>query len=131
MKNIKQDIGDSLRPEYQRSDFGEMVRGKYAKKQVDFAELVPLLLGCIGEDEGLTFMHYSPGKLAANRQPGEWTYEIDEADQITLRYWCTEDQSHKEVIVNPPHVTDSHGRSELQTLLQNHVRALKTRVETL
>ncbi len=27
----KSELNDSLRPEYKRSDFGELVRGKYAK----------------------------------------------------------------------------------------------------
>jgi len=40
MKNIKADLEDSLRPEYKRSDFGEIIRGKYAATQVDFAELI-------------------------------------------------------------------------------------------
>ena len=131
MKNIKHDTGDSLRPEYQRSDFGEMVRGKYATAQVDFAELVRLLLACIGEDEGVTFKLHSSGKLAANRQPGEWTYEVDEAGQVTLRYWLTEDESFEELIDKTPHVTDSHGRSQLQNLLVNRGRVLKARVNAL
>ena len=34
MKNIRQDLDDALRPEYKRSDFGEMVTGKYSATQV-------------------------------------------------------------------------------------------------
>jgi hypothetical protein len=30
MKKPRPDLADDLRPEYKRSDFGEMVRGKYA-----------------------------------------------------------------------------------------------------
>ncbi len=50
MKNIRQDFDESLRREYRRSDFGEMVRGKFATTQLEFSELVRLLLACIGED---------------------------------------------------------------------------------
>ena len=32
MKKAKSELNDWLRPEYKRSDFGEMVRGKYAKR---------------------------------------------------------------------------------------------------
>ena len=32
MKKAKSEINDWLRPEYKRSDFGELVRGKYAKR---------------------------------------------------------------------------------------------------
>lgn len=31
MKKAKSELTDWLRPEYKRSDFGELVRGKYAK----------------------------------------------------------------------------------------------------
>jgi hypothetical protein len=48
MKNIRQDIGDSLRPEYKRSDFGDMVQGIYATTELQFAEIVRLLVACIG-----------------------------------------------------------------------------------
>lgn len=32
MKKAKSELDDWLRPEYKRSDFGEMVRGKYEKR---------------------------------------------------------------------------------------------------
>ena len=32
MKKAKSELNDWLRPEYKRSDFGNMVRGKYAKR---------------------------------------------------------------------------------------------------
>lgn len=32
MKKIKSETTDELRPEYKRSDFGELVRGKYANR---------------------------------------------------------------------------------------------------
>ena len=126
MKNIEQDF-DELRPEYRRSDFGEMVKGKYAGTQVDFAELVRLLLVCIGEDEGLKFMYYSPGNHLAGHRQGDWTYEMDNANQITLRYWLSETQHIEEPISNSPCVTTSREKIDLQNLLINHVRKLKAK----
>src|SRR5215510_2956137 len=102
MKNIRQDLDDSLRPEYRRSDFGEMVQGKYATTHLDFAELVRLFLTCIGEDEELKFVHRSPSNDLAAHKAGDWTYEIDNANQITLRYWINEFGSIEEPISNPP-----------------------------
>ena len=32
MKRVKSELNDWLRPEYKRSDFGELVRGKYASR---------------------------------------------------------------------------------------------------
>jgi hypothetical protein len=32
MKKDKSPVADDLRPEYKRSDFGELVRGKYAER---------------------------------------------------------------------------------------------------
>ena len=32
MKKAKSELDDWMRPEYKRSDFGEIVRGKYAKR---------------------------------------------------------------------------------------------------
>ncbi len=32
MKKVKSEMTDELRPEYKRSDFGEIVRGKYANR---------------------------------------------------------------------------------------------------
>ncbi|HSD45321.1 MAG TPA: hypothetical protein VLB87_01815 [Pyrinomonadaceae bacterium] len=131
MKNIKQNVGDSLRPEYKHADFGEMVRGKYAVTQVEFAELVRLLIACIGEEEGLTFLHHLPGNQLAGRKQGDWTYEFDNANKVTLRYWLSEYNSLEEPISNPPCVMTNEAGSELQALLLNHVRALKARVEEL
>jgi hypothetical protein len=131
MKNIKQDLSDSLRPEYRRSDFGEMARGKYANTQVEFGELVRLLLTCIGEEEGLTFIHHSPGNQLAGHKPGDWTYELDNTTRITLRYWRSEFSSLEEPLSNPPCVITNEAHSELQSLLVNHVRSLKARVEVL
>ena len=131
MKNIRHDTDDSLRAEYKRSDFGEMVRGKYALTQIEFSELVRLLLGCIGEDIGLTFINYSRGNYLAGHKRGDWTYELDNANQITLRYWLGEFRSIEESISNSPCVTNAKEKSELQKLLIDHVHALKTKVDTL
>lgn len=131
MKNIRPDLADSLRPEYRRSDFGEMIKGKYATTQLQFAELVGLLLTCIGEDEDLTFTYHSTGNYLADHKPGEWTYEIDNANQITMRYWRTEFGSIEEPMSNPPCITTPQERSELQNLLLNHVQVLKAKVAML
>ena len=85
MKNIRQDLNDSMRREYRRSDFGKMVRGKYATTQLELAELVNLLITCIGEDFGLKFIHSNNNQIA-NHKRGDWTYELDNDNQITLRY---------------------------------------------
>lgn len=129
MKNIRQDFDDSLRPEYRRSDFGEMVQGKYATAEIDFAELVRLLLACIGEDEGLKFINNSRDKHLAVYKSGDWTYEIDNANQITLRYWFNEFESLEEPILSPPCITTAQERSDFQSLLLKHVRILRAKVE--
>ena len=129
MKNIRQNPGDSLRPEYKRSDFGEMVQGKFAATQLEFGELVRLLLACIAEDEGIEFVHQSVGNHRAGRQHGDWTYELDNSNQITLRYWTNEFGSIEEQISNPPCTANASERSELQDLLLTHVRALKAKVQ--
>jgi hypothetical protein len=131
MKNIRQDLDDALRPEYKRSDFGEMVTGKYSATQVEFAEIVDLFLTCIGEDEGIKFTHHSPGNQFADHQPGDWTYEMDNANQITLRYWRSEFGNVEEPLSNLPCVTTAEERSELQALLLKHVRALKNTVKSV
>jgi len=127
MKNIRHDLDDSLRPEYRRSDFGEMIQGKHATSQIEFAELVRLLLACIGEDEGLKFTTHSSENQFAAHKPGDWTYEIDNTNQITLRYWANELGSIEEAISSPCCITTPQERSELQDLLLSHVRNLKAR----
>lgn len=131
MKNIRQDNSDSLRPAYRRSDFGKMVRGKYADAQVALPELVRLFLACIGEDAGLKFIHYSPGNHLAGHKLGDWTYEFDNANQITLRYWLNEFGSIEEPVSNPPCVTSAQEKSDLHNLLLNHVQALRAKVDAL
>ncbi len=128
MKSIKQNLDDSLRPEYERSDFGEMARGKYAWTQVEFAELVRLLVACLGEEENLTFTHYSEGNSLAAHQSGDWTYQIDNANQITLRYWLDEFGGIDEPISNPPCITTPQDRACLQELLVTHMQNLKGKV---
>jgi hypothetical protein len=131
MKNINSDPEDSLRPEYKRSDFGELIRGKYATTQVDFHQLTGALLTCIGEDEGIKFMHHSIGNYLANHKSGDWTYEIDNANQITLRYWLSEFGSTEEAVPNPTSVMTPKDRTELQNALLKGVTSLKTKVAAL
>jgi hypothetical protein len=128
MKNIKADPEDTLRPEYKRSDFGEIIRGKYANTQVDFHQLTGVLLACIGEDEGMKFMHHSTGNRLANHKSGDWTYEIDDANQITLRYWLSEFGNIEQGISTPTCVVTPRERSELQDALLKGVTGLKTKV---
>ena len=131
MKNINSDPEDSLRPEYKRSDFDELIRGKYATAQVDFQQLTGVLLTCIGEDESLKFMHHSIGNYLANQKPGDWTYEINNANQITLRYWMSEFGSIEEAITNPNSVVTPNDRTELHDTLLKGVTSLKIKVAAL
>jgi hypothetical protein len=119
-----------MRREYRRSDFGKMVRGKYATTQLELAELVNLLITCIGEDFGLKFIHSNNNQIA-NHKRGDWTYELDNDNQITLRYWLNDFGSIEEPISNPPCVTTPQERSDLQSLLLHHVQALKNKVDAL
>jgi hypothetical protein len=128
MKNIEVDPEDTLRPEYKRSDFGEIIRGKYATTQVDFHQLTGVLLACIGEDEGVKFTHHSTGNRHADRKFGDWTYEIDNGNQITLRYWLSEFGSIEVSISNPTCYTTPKVRTELQDALLKGVTNLKTKV---
>ena len=128
MKNIKADSEGSLRAEYKRSDFGELVSGKYATTQVDFHQLTGALLACIGEDEGIKFMHHSIGNYLADHHSGEWTYEIDNANRITLRHWLDSLRNVSEQISNLPCVMTPKERSELQSALLEGVKKLKAKV---
>lgn len=120
-----------MRPEYKRSDFGELVQGKYATTPPQFSEMVRLFLACIGEDQGLKFINQSESHSRSSRKPGDWTYELDNANQITLRYWLSEFESIEEQVSSPTCITSSKERSDLQNLLVNHVQALQARVEKL
>jgi len=42
MKKVKSETLDELRPEYKRSDFGEIVRGKYANRIKEESNVVLL-----------------------------------------------------------------------------------------
>jgi hypothetical protein len=131
MKNIRSDVDDSLRPEYKRSDFGELVRGKYAVTEVEFGQLLHSLLACIGEDEGIKFMHHSTGNSMADHKPGDWSYETDNANQVTLRYWLDEFGNIEEAITNPTSVMTPQDRAELLSALAKGVEELRTKVAAL
>jgi hypothetical protein len=131
MKNIKSELDDWGRPEYRRSDFGELVRGKYAAAQVDFTELTALLLAVIGEDDGIKFTRNSLGNSLADHHVGDWTYEIDNGNQITLRYWLSELGNIEEGVSNSPSVITPKDRTELQDALLKGVTNLKTKVAAL
>jgi hypothetical protein len=128
MKNLRQDPDDSLRPEYKRSDFGEMVQGKFANTHLEFAELVNVLITCIGEYEGVKFIHHSPDNCRSGHKAGDWGYDIDNDNQITLRYWTNEIGNIPERISNPPRITTPQERAYLHALLLSHVRTLKGKV---
>ena len=123
MKTIRQDVDDSLRPEYKRSDFGEMIQGKHAASPVEFAELVRILLTCIGEDEGLRFIE----SHGAARNSNDWTYAIDADNQLTLRYTVNETECIEEQISAQCCVTTPEDRAKFQNQLLRHVRALKAK----
>lgn len=42
MKKVKLEMADELRPEYKRSDFGEIVRGKYVNRVKEESNVVLL-----------------------------------------------------------------------------------------
>lgn len=42
MKKARTGAADELRPEYERSDFGELVRGKYAERIAEASNVVVL-----------------------------------------------------------------------------------------
>jgi len=42
MKKAKSELNDWLRPEYKRSDFGQLVRGKYAKRVWESTNVIVL-----------------------------------------------------------------------------------------
>jgi hypothetical protein len=127
MKNIEVEPEiDELRPEYKRSDFEQFVRG--AVTEVQFAERVALLLTCIGEDEGVKFSHHSIGNYLADQQSGDWTYEIDNGDQVTLRYWLDSLGSIQVNVTNPPCITTAEDNNNLLSALTTGVRALKAKV---
>jgi hypothetical protein len=56
MKKVKPEMTDELRPEYKRSDFGEIVRGKYAsriKAETNVVLLEPDIAEAFPNDEAV------------------------------------------------------------------------------
>lgn len=56
MKKVKSEMTDELRPEYKRSDFGEIVRGKYAnriKAETNVVLLEPDIAEAFPNDEAV------------------------------------------------------------------------------
>jgi hypothetical protein len=56
MKKVKSEMTDELRPEYKRSDFGEIVRGKYAnriKSETNVVLLDPDIAEAFPNDEAV------------------------------------------------------------------------------
>jgi hypothetical protein len=56
MKKVKSEIADELRPEYSRSDFGEIVRGKYTnriKEETNVVLLEPDIAQAFPNDEAV------------------------------------------------------------------------------
>ena len=56
MKKVKSEMADELRPEYKRSDFGEIVRSKYAnriKAETNVALLEPDIAEAFPNDEAV------------------------------------------------------------------------------
>jgi len=85
-------------------------------------------MACVGEDENIQFVHHSQRNHRAGHKVGDWTYEMDKANQITLRYWISEFGSIEEPLSNPPCITTLDQRSDLQDLLSKHVHILKAKV---
>lgn len=127
MKKIRSETEDWLRPEYERADLGELVRGKDAITQVAFPELVALMIACIGEDNNIQFDHSKRNHLT-RRNKGDWTYEIDNANQITLRYWLSDFKNIAEEISTPTCISTPKEREEFQKLLLDHILILKAKV---
>jgi hypothetical protein len=131
MKKIRQDFEDTMRPEYKRSDFGDFERGRYATAEVEFSKLVEMFLACIGEDEGVSFLHRTTSNDLLLPLTGKWTYEIDNANQVTLRYWVDQSRSLEESFTCQCCISTADERSELQILLEKHVQTLISRVKSL
>jgi hypothetical protein len=56
MKKVKLEMADELRPEYKRSDFGEIIRGKYAnriKEESNIVFLEPDIAQAFPNDEAV------------------------------------------------------------------------------
>lgn len=74
MKKAKSELNDWLRPEYKRSDFGELVRGKYAKRIRESTNVVilePEVAKAFPNDKAVNKALralISPGRPAARRK---------------------------------------------------------------
>ena len=83
MKKAKSELNDWLQPEYKRSDFGELVRGKYAKRIREATNVIvldPQVAKVFPNDEavnnalrGLIKLSRSPARSRSkrNRKPIE------------------------------------------------------------
>ena len=91
-------------------------------------ELTGLLLACIAEDEGLEFKYHSHASVFADRTQGDWTYEADNHNQVTLRYWRNPTTSFAEKVSNPVAVSNAEERKELQAALTQGVQNLKAKI---
>lgn len=127
MKNtdVESEI-DELRPEYKRSDFAKFDRG--AVTQVEFSERVSILLACIGEEENLNFVLQTFGSVGAEHQRGDWTYEIDNGNQVTLRYWLNSLGNIEINVTNPPCIFTAEDNNTLIDALTSGVSSLKAKV---
>jgi hypothetical protein len=70
MKKAKSELNDWLRPEYKRSDFGELVRGKYAsriQKSTNVIVLDPQVAKVFPNDEAVN--NALRGLMGATRSP--------------------------------------------------------------
>ena len=128
MKNIDlESQTDELRPQYERADFKEFVRG--AVTQVEFAERVALLMACIGEDEKIIFSYRSEGNYSHQPEAGDWTYEIGHShNQITLRHWLGAWDNISVQLSNPPCIFTVEDNNSLVNALTSGVRTLKAKV---
>lgn len=71
MKKAKTELNDWSRPEYKRSDFGEIVRGKYAnriRKSTNVIVLDPQVAKVFPNDEAVN--NALRELIGANRSPG-------------------------------------------------------------
>jgi hypothetical protein len=72
MKKAKSELNDWSRPEYKRSDFGELVRGKYAKrirKSTNVIVLDPQVAKIFPNDEAVN--NALRGLIVATRSPAK------------------------------------------------------------
>lgn len=73
-------------------------------------------------------MDHSTSNRLADHKSGDWTYEIDNANQVTLRYWVSEFDSIEEAVSKPPSVMTPNDKRELHDALFKGLMDLKTKV---